>query len=93
MLTLTENAATVVKTIADQAPEADQVGLRIAADATDAAELTLAVVTEPQPDDQVVESAGARVFLEPNAALLLDDKVLDADVAENGSVTFAVANA
>ena len=38
----------------------------------------------------MVESAGARVFLEPNAAVVLDDKVLDAQLDEGGAVTFAI---
>jgi iron-sulfur cluster assembly protein len=92
MLTLTDNAATVVKDIADQASDAEECGLRIAANQSEA-ELTLALVSEPEPADQIVESAGARVFLEPGAALMLEDKVLDADVAENGAVTFAVGQA
>ena len=44
----------------------------------------------PEPDDQVVESAGARVFLEESAALALDDKVLDAQLDEGGAVRFAI---
>lgn len=91
MLTLTDNAATVVKTIAEQASESESTGLRITTSDTNAQELNLSVVPAPELDDQVVENAGARVFLEPGAAVLLDDKILDAQVEENGAVTFAVA--
>ena len=45
----------------------------------------------PLPGDQVVEEAGARIFLEESAATLLDDKTLDAMVDESGTVQFAVA--
>jgi hypothetical protein len=46
----------------------------------------------PQPGDQVVEAeAGARVFLEENAAETLDDKILDAQVDDNGGVQFTIA--
>ena len=38
-----------------------------------------------------MEDAGARVFLEENAAGILDDKVLDAQVDESGSVQFSIA--
>jgi Fe-S cluster assembly iron-binding protein IscA len=93
MLTLTDNAATVVKTIANQAPDAEGVGLRITTSDTNASELNLSVVPEPDAADQVIENAGARVFLEPGVAFILDDKVLDAQVEENGAVTFAVAQA
>jgi hypothetical protein len=39
----------------------------------------------------VVEEQGARVFLEPEAAALLDDKVLDARVEQN-QVAFRIAD-
>jgi hypothetical protein len=42
------------------------------------AQVNLAVVDGPEATDQVLEHAS--VFLEPEAALLLDDKTLDADV-------------
>ena len=45
----------------------------------------------PQPGDQVLEEAGARVFLEETAAVTLDDKILDALVDENGGVQFSIA--
>jgi len=48
------------------------------------------VAATPAEDDEVVEEQGAQVFLEPNAAALLDDKRLDAQV-EAGQVTFAIA--
>jgi Fe-S cluster assembly iron-binding protein IscA len=37
----------------------------------------------------VIEEQGARVFLEPEAASLLDDKVLDASV-EHNQVAFTI---
>jgi Fe-S cluster assembly iron-binding protein IscA len=45
----------------------------------------------PAEDDEVIEERGARVFLEPEAASLLDDKVLDASVDEN-QVAFTIAD-
>ena len=49
-------------------------------------------VTEaPQPGDQVLEEDGARVFLEETAAETLDDKVLDAQVDDNGGVQFTIS--
>jgi Fe-S cluster assembly iron-binding protein IscA len=39
----------------------------------------------------VIDAQGARVFLEPKAASLLDDKVLDADVEQN-QVAFTIAD-
>jgi hypothetical protein len=39
----------------------------------------------------VVDSSGARLFLDNDAALLLDDKALDASVDDQGTVQFALA--
>ena len=89
MLTLTENASTIVKTLTDQSPEADA-GLRISSSNEQTTAFAAAVTPQPEPADQVVESGGARLFLEPDAAAALDDKVLDAQVDEQGSVSFAI---
>ena len=94
MLTLTENANAVVKTIVDQAgaaEQAGQAGLRISQDAPDSPALNVMPTEAPQPGDQVLEEAGARVFLEETAAVTLDDKILDAQVDENGGVQFSIA--
>lgn len=89
MLTLTENASTVVKTLVDQTGAAEEGGLRISQDAPDSPALHVIPSESPQPGDQVLEEDGARVFLEEIAADTLDDKILDAQVSE-GSVRFAV---
>lgn len=89
MLTLTENASTIVKTLTDQAPDTDA-GLRISSSNEQSTAFAAAIATEPEATDQVVESGGARLFLEPNAATALDDKLLDAQVDEQGSVSFAI---
>ena len=54
--------------------------------------LTLSVVDEPDHGDQVVDRSGARIFLDSQAAELLDDKELDAGVDASGAVQFAVAD-
>lgn len=90
MLTLTENASTLIKNLADQTTVADDAGLRISAEG-DSKNLSVDLIPAPEPTDQVIESAGARVFLEENAAGLLDDKVLDAQLDEGGAVRFAIA--
>ena len=90
MLTLTENASTVVKTLVDQTG-GQEAGLRISQDAPDSPALHVIPSGEPQPGDQVVEQSGAKVFLEETAATTLDDKVLDALVDPNGGVQFSIA--
>jgi len=92
MLTLTENASTVVKGIADQIPEAS--GLRITSLPTEEAQppsFDVAPAAQAEPGDEVVESDGATVFLDGDAAQELDDKVLDASVDPEGRVEFALA--
>lgn len=94
MLTLTENANSVVKTIVDQAApdaQAGNAGLRISQDAADSPALHVMPTEAPQPGDQILEESGVRVFLEETAAVTLDDKVLDAQVDENGGVQFTIA--
>jgi Fe-S cluster assembly iron-binding protein IscA len=53
-------------------------GLRFVAHETEGEiEFEPTVVDAPEPGDQVVESGGARVFLDTAAAEALDDQVLD----------------
>lgn len=90
MLTLTENATTVIKSItgADAAPS--DAGVRISQQDPAGAQLALNTVEAPMPGDAVVEDRGARVFLDEGAANSLDDKVLDAAVDAQGAVEFTV---
>jgi len=90
MLTLTEEATTAVKTIAAQLPDAAQGGVRIEGAGSPDSQFRLSVVPGPEPDDAVVENAGARVFLDTDAAEVLDGRVLDAQVDGQGGVQFAV---
>jgi len=91
MLTLTENASTVVKTLAHRGGTTEEGGLRISSAAADSREYAVEVTPGPAESDTVVEAGGARVFLEPNAAVALDDKVLDAEVNDAGNVRFSLA--
>jgi len=90
VLTLTENASTVVKTIVDQSVDAQQAGLRISQDAPDSPALHVIATEAPLPGDQVLEEDGARVFLEETAAETLENKVLDAQLDDNGGVQFSI---
>lgn len=92
VLTLTENANHVVKSIVEQSGQNSQGGLRISQDAPDSPALHVMPTEAPQPGDHVLEEeSGARVFLEETAAQTLDDKVLDAQVDETGGVQFTIA--
>lgn len=91
MLTLTPTAAEVVRSLVEQSPDPESGGLRIAAgDAEpDGVALELSLVGEPEALDETVEQEGATVYLDPGAAELLDDKLLDAQVADD-HVTFVL---
>ena len=89
MLTLTETATTAVKAIISGTPEVEGGGLRIGQGLDDNQGFAISVVANPLPGDSTVESDGAKVFLEPTASAVLDDKTLDAQI-DNGSVTFAL---
>jgi len=93
MLVLTEAAAEVVKSVTDTPQVPDGTGLRITQSAQGpdgGGALELAAAPQPDANDQVVETSGARVFLDPPAAAYLDDKVLDAEVDAQGQVRFTL---
>ena len=93
LLALTDDAVEAVRNIissSDELPETG--GLRVVAErAGTQANLQLSVVALPAEDDEVIEEQGVRVFLEPEAAALLDDKVLDASMEQN-QVEFTIAD-
>ena len=85
MLALTDRAVEAVRDIVASSHEVSESGgLRLSAERTGAeASLKLRVVPLPAEDDEVIEEHGARVFVEAEAASLLDDKLLDATVDHN----------
>lgn len=64
--------------------------MRIEGAGSPESQFRLSVVDGPLPEDAVVEKSGARVFLDADAAQVLDNRVLDAQVDGQGSVQFAV---
>ncbi|MGA8846297.1 MAG: Fe-S cluster assembly protein HesB [Nocardioides sp.] len=90
MLTLTENASTIVRDITTQPGLPETAGLRITSDG-DMSSFAIAAADAAQPADQVVEQAGATLYLDEQAAVVLDDKILDAAVDDSGQVEFALA--
>ncbi|MGA8256197.1 MAG: Fe-S cluster assembly protein HesB [Nocardioides sp.] len=90
MLTLTENASTIVRDITTQPGLPESAGLRITTDGDQSA-FAIAAAEQPEPDDKVVEQAGATLYLDEQASMLLDDKILDAAVDDEGRVEFALA--
>lgn len=93
MLAITETAAQAINSVVAANALPDGAGVRIAASGPEG-ELELSVTPQPDAGDMVVEGAGAAVFLEPTAAAVLDDKVLDAQPVNEGGqeqVRFAIA--
>ena len=91
MLALTDRAVEAVRDVISSSDEASETsGLRLTAELEGTqARFKLRVVPLPAEDDAVIEEQGARVFVEAEAATLLEDKVLDANVDHN-QVAFTV---
>lgn len=70
--------------LATQAGVPEGGGLRIAASQAQEGSFELALVPSPQPEDAVVESGEARVFVDQQAATTLENLTLDTDPAAQG---------
>lgn len=83
MLAISEDAAAAIRGIVESEGVPEGAGLRITReDTTDESgnartDIRLSVVAAPQEGDEVLEAE--RVFVDPAAADLLDDRLLDAD--------------
>jgi iron-sulfur cluster assembly protein len=93
MLVLTESAAEVVKALiaTPQAPEGAGLRIASAADPGNPGGLQVTAAPGPGANDQIVEADGAHVYLEQQAAVFLEDKVLDAEVDSEGTPHFSLA--
>lgn len=91
MLTLTGNAVSAIREITSRPGLPDDTGLRIASTAANngGPAFEIAVSAAPAPSDAVVEEEGARVFLDPDASVALDDKSLDVEVGD-GLIRFRI---
>ena len=87
MLALTENVTEIVKKLSDEVPAIS--GLRIAAE-PDGQSLSVSPADQAAPDDQVIEQDGATVYVDGPTAEMLDDKILDGGVDEEGNIQFAL---
>ena len=84
MLVLTREAATAIRGIVEANELPEESGLRITIeDATESEAALNLTFSEAEFDDTVVAEEGATVYLDEQAAELLDDKVLDAAVFED----------
>jgi len=92
VLTLTETAVSAIRDLTSQPDLPAETGLRIMAQGEEAPSFQLALAEGPAAGDQVVEEGGARVFVEPAAATVLNDKALDAQVNDQGDLAFRIAD-
>lgn len=90
MLTLSPSAVDALDALLQSPQVPDEAGLRIAA-ADDSPEpaLNVQLAPGPAPQDQVIEEGGARVFVEPTAADLLEDAQLEAQT-QGDQIAFGV---
>jgi Fe-S cluster assembly iron-binding protein IscA len=86
MLTVTENAASVIDNLIAARRMPTAAGVRITREDAGSSDgdpprstLHLRLVQAPRSGDYILSDA--RVFLEPDAAAVLDDKLLDAELA------------
>jgi Fe-S cluster assembly iron-binding protein IscA len=91
MLTLTDNAVSAIRALISQPEQPPESGLRIMGQGEGAPPFQLALADTPADGDQVIEANGARVFLTSDAAAVLADKSLDAEVDGQGAVAFTVS--
>jgi iron-sulfur cluster assembly protein len=88
VLTLTDQAVDAIRNLTTGPGLLAQTGLRIAPQDDGAGGLSLWLSDGPQAGDQVIGEADVQVFVQPDAARALDDKALDAQVNEDGQVSF-----
>ncbi|ASR35113.1 iron-sulfur cluster biosynthesis protein [Prauserella marina] len=92
MLAMTDAAVEAISALTSQDGQ-QSAGLRFAVreENESGAQLALSIAPAPEDGDEVLgTNSGAQVFLEPQAASFLDDKVLDVQQDEQGQLNFAV---
>jgi Fe-S cluster assembly iron-binding protein IscA len=89
MLAISPQASEAIRGIAAATEETENTILRIAS-APDGLQIELA--NGPEDGDVIVEDEGAELAIEPTAAVLLDDKLLDASFVDGEGVTFIVSD-
>ncbi len=94
MLTITPEASQAIRGILAASDAPDGSMFRISPQGQDGTApgpaLAVSVIDTPPADDQIVEGEEVAVCVEPSAAVMLDDKTLDAHV-EGEQVNFSIA--
>lgn len=87
MLRITEDAATLVCALTNDADRSGRSGLRIIVDPVNNS-LSMGIATAPALADAVVSRGDARVFLSPRAARRLHQRTLRAELSTARSLFF-----
>jgi Fe-S cluster assembly iron-binding protein IscA len=87
MLTLSPSAVDAVDSLLHRPEVPDDAGLRICT--AGESQLSIEIAPEPAPGDQVIEEGGARVFVDSEAAPMLDNVELNAHT-EGDQVAFGL---
>ncbi|HEX3562342.1 MAG TPA: HesB/YadR/YfhF-family protein [Solirubrobacterales bacterium] len=95
VLTITPEASHAIRGILSASDAPDGAMFRISPQSQDGqasgASLTVSVIEEPPPNDEIVEGDQVAVAVEPTAAQLLEDKKLDATVVGD-EINFSIAD-
>jgi Fe-S cluster assembly iron-binding protein IscA len=94
MLTITADAEQAVRVALEAAEAPESAGIRLSTSTHTSngtgPEIKLELVEAPDSDDAVIGADGARIFLAPDVAPSLDDKLLDAEIEPDGEIHFAL---
>jgi iron-sulfur cluster assembly protein len=94
VLTITPEASQAIRGILAASDAPDGSMFRISPQGQDGLSpgpsLAVSLIDDPPPDDQIVEGEQVAVCVEPSAAVMLDDKQLDATVVGD-QVNFTIA--
>lgn len=82
MLTITGPAVEAIRLLTSKPGLAESSGLRIAHQDT-AGSLELTIKPGPDAGDEIIETEGARVFVEPTASAMLGSRTLSAEIKED----------
>jgi len=91
VLTLTDRAAATIRTLTSQPGIPADTGLRMSLQDSEAGTLALSLES-PQPDDAIIEDGGARVFVQRDAADIVEDRELDAELDDQGRASFMLSS-
>lgn len=95
MLTITPQAEEAIRGILASQDAPDGSMFRISPQGQDGPApgpaLVVSIAESPPPDDQIIEGDEVEVCVEPTAAVMLEDKELDATV-DAGQVSFSIGD-